>query len=95
MAFTEEKDWKDHVHHINHNHKDDRLENLEWKDKNEHYRIHFKKIVCVNIETDEAVVFNSETDAATTLKIPIQEISRVILGERQHTHGYWFGKING
>lgn len=93
-AFTDKTEWKDHAHHINHNHKDDRLCNLEWLNKGEHMKHHFGKIVCVNLENDEAIVFKNETDASTKLNFPIQEISRVILGERKHTHNYWFTKIS-
>lgn len=95
MAFTDKSEWNAHAHHINGNHKDDRLCNLQWLKKDEHIRHHFKKIVCVNLENDESFVFENETDASEKLGIPIQEISRVILGERYHTHNYWFTKISG
>lgn len=94
MAFTDKSEWKDHAHHIDGNHKDDRLCNLQWLNKDEHIKHHFKKIVCVNLENDESIVFENEKDASEKLGIPIQEISRVILEERYQTHNYWFTKIN-
>ena len=93
MTFTDESEWKDEVHHINHDCSDDRLCNLTWMKKNEHSKHHFGKIVCVNLNNDESMVFENESDASTKLNIPTQEISRVILGQRKHTHDYWFTKI--
>ena len=93
MAFTDESAWKDEVHHKNHDCSDDRLCNLEWVNKDEHLKHHFGKIVCVNLDNDESIVFENETDASDKLNIPVQEISRVVLGQRHYTHGYWFKKI--
>lgn len=93
MAFTKEEEWNGHVHHKNGNHTMDSLENLEWKNEEDHRKLHFDKIVCVNLKSNDSVVFENETDASKTLNIPIQEISRVIVGERAQTHGMWFTKI--
>lgn len=93
MAFTDESEWKDHAHHINGNHKDDRLCNLQWMNKDEHIKHHYGKIVCVNLENDKSVVFENEREASRKLNIPEALISRVILGERHSTHNYWFTKI--
>lgn len=95
-AFLENPDNLPVVNHKDENKLNNHVDNLEWctHKYNVHYsnsqqkaiEAHKKKIICLELNK----VYDSCTEAALELKIPKPSISKVLRGQRNHTHGYHF-----
>lgn len=64
----------------------------EYLDKQRDKLLAKRRIKIVATKGEETKVFNSLTQASEELNIPISLISRVLNGERTHTHGWIFTK---
>lgn len=72
---------------------DERLANLEeWiADKR---RFPTKTVQATNIYSGEVIIFNSRKEACEKLGIPMYAMSRVLSGDRNHTHGWTFKDLS-
>ena len=92
------------IDHINNDPEDNRLENLQLLTRSENckkrytdntelrynYRIEPTKIICLNT----GKIYKSQHDAARELKLISSNITEVLKGRRNSTHGYKFKYVN-
>ena len=81
------------VHHINGNHQDNRVENLEWIDCEEHNRIHGIAAKTVYVYTKDLqllLTFNSTKEAARELGISQGNVVLTCNGILPHYHSMYF-----
>lgn len=89
------------VNHKDNNPTNNRWDNLEWCTRE--YNIAYKEkygvsaaealgrpVIAVNRETFEVFWFESQREAARQLDIDQRQITRVVNGKRNKTHGFWF-----
>lgn len=89
------------------NHKDcdrtnNNVDNLEWcsRSYNIQYREKFGEalghpIFAINLDTNEVMHFNSQTEASRVLGLDRPSINMVIKGKYKQTGGYWFVSDDG
>lgn len=103
-AFIPNPNGYTNVHHINHDHKDNRVENLMWIDRYEHHVLHqndrasaaketlSKRVDQINKVTGEVLrQWDSVMDAARELGLCPTHISKCAQGKRK-THGNFVWK---
>ena len=85
------------VNHLDCNRKNNNVSNLEWCSNayNNWYRVKFGKsqgvpVLAVNLKTLEVSKFPSQSEAGRELGVYQPNITRVIKGNLNQTHGYWF-----
>lgn len=89
------------VNHKDNNPINNRWDNLEWCTRE--YNIAYKEkygvssaealgrpVIAVNRETFEVFWFESQREAERQLDIDQRQITRVVNGKRNKTHGFWF-----
>ena len=90
------------VNHLDCNRKNNNVSNLEWCSNayNNWYRVKFGKsqgvpVLAVNLKTLEVSKFPSQSEAGRELGVYQPNITRVIKGNLNQTHGYWFVSDDG
>jgi len=80
------------VHHINHDHQDNRVENLMWVSKEEHNTLHteekVKTVYQYTLDGELVKVWNSANEAARELGFNQAHISDCCLGKRKTHKGF-------
>jgi len=91
--FIPNPDNLETVDHINGIRTDNRKENLQWMSLADNAsKAISMKIIATNIQTEEELIFESQSKASEFLKINQPDISRVINGIHQHKNGWKFKK---
>lgn len=89
------------VNHKDNNPKNNAISNLEWcsHEYNIQYREKYGKacnrpVIAVNLETLEVFRFKSQMEAARYVGAKEQNVRKVIKGNLNKTHGYWFCRVD-
>jgi hypothetical protein len=98
-TFIRELTKDEHIHHINGNSLDNRIENLSIENKTEHYLFHSScksyRIAVFNKDMEKLYEFPSIAEISRQLKIGTSQISRCVNGVFKQSNGYIFkNRIN-
>ena len=85
------------VNHLDNDPTNNTISNLSWctREQNIDYREEYgialnRSVIAINRETYKVLCFKSQSEAGRQLGILQSYISRMIKGEIQKTHGFWF-----
>jgi len=101
QAFIPNHDNFPQINHKDNDRTNNAVSNLEWctAKYNSQYREKYgvsntesqgRPLFAINLDTQEVSRFRSRSEASRMLGVSLGNISSVINGRRNHTHGFWF-----